>query len=472
MTDSKAVTTNAAPPPTRTQFRPMNELSINDLLADPRVHKAMSDVAPKHLTADRMLRVMIQALRKTPKLGECSPLSLMGAMISCAALGLEPNTPLQMAHLIPFEKRGKRDGKWVTLETNVNLIIGYPGLIDLARRTGTLVSIHADVVYEGDEFSYEYGSNMHLRHVPSGVAADLAKRRPTHAYAHAKLSDGEAFEVLPYPLVLKIRDATQAYQQAMRGKADNERNPNDHRNWASTPWIAYEHEMACKTMVRRLAKWLPKSIEFSTATMMDSMADRGMIDFSKIAHDPALAFDPEAAIDTGHVQVLTEDQIIAGEADKAKVVEQKPPAEKKPETAKVEEKPEAKARTAAPKKKVETPPPPVQQADDMPMGEDPPPPGSDDAGEIPASLRRAPEPKPEPPKPKEPTRQEILRATGEELEGWLADQYDDVDKAQNVDDVEALKDHVTNEIGDDHELFGDFAAYCSKRQQVLRGGRR
>lgn len=284
-TSSTAVAT-AVRRPQPTDFKPLQDLTVSQLLEDPRVMKAMAESAPKHLSPQRLLRVMAQALRKTPKLAQCHPLSLLGAMISCATLGLEPNTPLGHAYLIPFEKRKKVGTQWVTDSVEVNLIIGYQGLIDLSRRTGNLVSIHADVVYEGDEFSFEYGSHMHLRHVPTGSREG---RNPIYAYAHAKLDDGEAFEVLPYAEVLKVRDNTQAYKQAMVGKSRGD------KNWGTTPWVAYEHEMACKTLVRRVSKWLPKSIEFATAVQMDSMAERGMIDFQAIAAQPALAHDPEAA---------------------------------------------------------------------------------------------------------------------------------------------------------------------------------
>lgn len=273
--------------PAPTDYKPLQELTVGELLEDPRVMKAMAESAPQHLSPQRLLRVMAQALRKTPNLALCSPLSLLGAMITCASLGLEPNTPLGHCYLIPFAKRAKGPtGRWETVGYEVNLIIGYQGLIDLARRTGSLVSIHADVVYEGDEFSYEYGSNMHLRHVPIGAREG---RKQTHAYAHAKLEDGEAFVAVPYAEVEHTRNNAQAYKEAIRQKAEGD------KRWATAPWIAYEHEMAAKTMVRQLAKWLPKSIEFASAVQMDSLAERGMIDFDRIGRLPHLVQDPEGA---------------------------------------------------------------------------------------------------------------------------------------------------------------------------------
>lgn len=330
--------------PQPNDFRPLQELTVGEMLEDPRVMKAMAESAPQHLSPQRLLRVMAQALRKTPKLALCSPLSLLGAMITCASLGLEPNTPLGHCYLIPFEKREKRGTQWVTAGVEVNLIIGYQGLIDLSRRTGNLVSIHADVVYEGDEFSYEYGSNMHLRHVPNGLSRE--NRKPVSAYAIAKLADGEAFEVLAYPEVMRIRDATQAYKQAMIGKDRGD------RNWASSPWIAYEHEMACKTMVRRVSKWLPKSIEFATAVQMDSLAERGMIDFQAIAAQPMLAHDPDAVTFDQETGEITDKKAEVTQTTTAKPTPPKPPAAKvkeepKPTPAELAAAAEAAAKAAA-----------------------------------------------------------------------------------------------------------------------------
>jgi len=304
--------------PQPSHYLPIQDLNIQQLLEDPRVKTGIAEAAPQHLSPQRLLRVMTQAIRKTPLLAKCSPLSLLGAMITCASLGLEPNTPLGHAYLIPFAKRAKVDGRWQVVGYEINLIIGYQGLIDLARRTGSLVSIHADVVYEGDEFSYEYGSNMHLRHVPIGTREG---RKPTHAYAHAKLEDGEAFVAMPYAEVLRIRDNAQAYKEAMRQKTEND------SRWKTAPWIAYEHEMSSKTMVRQLAKWLPKSIEFASAVQMDSLAERGLINFEAIGETPALAHDPEGAAHEEKTEGAAETKTAAP----AKPQPPKAPAAKAPE---------------------------------------------------------------------------------------------------------------------------------------------
>lgn len=272
--------------PMAADFKPMQELTVAQLFDDPRVMKALAESATKHLPPQRMLRVMTQAVRKVPRLGLCSPVSLFGAMVTCSYLGLEPNTPLNHAYLIPFEKRKKSGSKWESDGFDINLIIGYEGLIDLARRTGLVVNITAQVVHEGDEFDYHYGTGMRLFHKPND---DGSERKRLYAYSYAQLKDGEAFEVRPYNYILRTRDATQAFKKAMEDKASG------YKNWATTPWVAYEEEMASKTMVRRLAKWLPKSVEFASALHLDAMAEKGTLDFAAIGAQPTLVADPEMA---------------------------------------------------------------------------------------------------------------------------------------------------------------------------------
>lgn len=257
---------------------------IIDLLQSPKNMERMKSVIPSHLTADKMIRVSCLAIQKTPKLGLCDPASLLGAIVVCGSLGLEPNTVLGHAYLIPFEKSYKENGQWKK-RTEVNLIVGYKGFVDLARRSGCLVSIHADVVYDGDEFSFEYGSNQHIRHVPKG---ERDENKAKWAYAYAKLTDGEAFEVLPYAEVLKIRNKTQGYHSWMKKDATDRRTDD-------CVWMAYPHEMAAKTMIRRLAKYLPLSTDFVRAAAMDARAETGRLDFSVFDSNPDAVTDIDLA---------------------------------------------------------------------------------------------------------------------------------------------------------------------------------
>jgi recombinase, phage RecT family len=214
----------------------------------------LAAVLPKHVGADRMLKIALGALRTTPKLMQARTDTLLGAIIQCAQLGLEPNTPLGHAYLIPFENRSKGI-------TEVQIVFGYKGLIDLARRSGQIVSIAAHEVREQDHFEYEYGLDEKLVHRPA-----MGERGAVIAfYAVAKLvGGGYAFEVMSRADVEAIRNESQGWKTAVRFKKE-----------ASSPWGAHFVEMGRKTVLRRLFKFLPVSIELATAATLDGKAAVG-----------------------------------------------------------------------------------------------------------------------------------------------------------------------------------------------------
>lgn len=214
----------------------------------------LAAVLPKHVSADRMLKIALGALRTTPKLMQARTDTLLGAIIQCAQLGLEPNTPLGHAYLIPFENRQKG-------VTEVQIVFGYKGLLDLARRSGQIVSIAAHEVREHDHFEYEYGLDEKLVHRPA-----MGERGNVIAfYAVAKLvGGGYAFEVMSRADVEAIRNESQGWKTAVRFKKE-----------ASSPWGAHFVEMGRKTVLRRLFKYLPVSIELATAATLDAKASVG-----------------------------------------------------------------------------------------------------------------------------------------------------------------------------------------------------
>ncbi|MDR9240763.1 recombinase RecT [Burkholderia multivorans] len=218
----------------------------------------LAAVLPRHVSPDRMLKIALGALRTTPKLMECTVESLMGAVVQCSQLGLEPNTPLGHAYLIPFEKKKKVGGEWVTEKVETQIVIGYKGLIDLARRSGQVVSIAAHAVHEHDHFDYAFGLDEKLEHKP----AMSARGRVIAFYAVAKLvGGGHAFEVMSAEQVNEIRDASQNYKFA--------------RDKSKTVWAQHYEEMGRKTVLRRLFKYLPVSIELASAAALDDVGASG-----------------------------------------------------------------------------------------------------------------------------------------------------------------------------------------------------
>jgi recombination protein RecT len=235
--------------------------TIQGLLTDPKFKAQMALAMPKHMTADRLARIALTEIRKTPALAQCNQASFLGAIMQCAQLGLELGGALGHAYLLPY-------GQTATF------ILGYRGMIDLARRSGQMVSLTANVVYENDDFKYQLGLHPDVHHIP----AETERGAMTHVYAVANLKGGGVqFEVMSKYDVDKIRAGSKA------GK--------------SGPWVSYYEEMAKKTVIRRLFKYLPVSIEMSRAVGLDEQADAG------VAQDNPMIIDAEDFVnaDTGEV---------------------------------------------------------------------------------------------------------------------------------------------------------------------------
>lgn len=222
----------------------------------------LAALLPSQMPVERMLKLALGALRTTPKLMECTTESLFGAVVVCAQLGLEPNTPLGHAYLIPFEKRAKRGSEWVTERTDVQVVIGYKGMLDLARRSGQIISISAREVRENDHFEPHYGTEERLEHRP----VLRCRGEVIGFYAVAKLVGGGcAFEFMSREDVDAIRDASQGYKAAETSSKRSGRAPD-------SPWHNNYAEMGRKTVLRRLFKYLPISIEAANAAAIDDRA--------------------------------------------------------------------------------------------------------------------------------------------------------------------------------------------------------
>lgn len=206
-------------------------------------HK-IENVMPKHMSSERLYQLAISAINVTPKLMECPPASLLSCIMKCSALGMEPSAVdgLGRAYILPFY-----NGK--TRRTEATFILGYKGMIDLARRSGEILDISARAVYEGDEFEWEFGLNETLRHRPSPTARHTPDTL-THVYMTCHFKDGGHYiDVMSKQEVDAIRKRSKAADKG--------------------PWVTDYEAMARKTVIRRAFPYLPVSIEAQTAAASD-----------------------------------------------------------------------------------------------------------------------------------------------------------------------------------------------------------
>jgi recombination protein RecT len=211
---------------------------------------AISEALPKSngMSAERLSRITLTTIKQNPKLLECSIESLLGAVLQSAQLGLEPNL-MGSCYFIPFKGQ-------------VSFQIGYRGLIDLACRKGEVTSIVAQEVRRGDKFHYEFGRNETLVHVPAphNQRGDIEY---FYAYAHLK-NGGFTFQVMHVSEIEKIRnDHSMAYQGAQK-----------YNNTANAVWVKHYEAMACKTVIKKLIKYLPISVETQNAIAHDETIRR------------------------------------------------------------------------------------------------------------------------------------------------------------------------------------------------------
>jgi recombination protein RecT len=244
--------TPAATPATRAPQSAAN-VQLNILKSLLEQNKgAVTSRLPKHLASDSFIKVALNTLNKTPKVLECSKESILTAIMEAASLGLEPGGSLGEGYLVPY-------GRICTF------IPGYRGMISLARRSGQIISIEARIVHEKDQFSCCLGLDPELKHVPAWEEGDRGPLRLV--YAVAKLKDGGVqFEIMSLGQIQQVRS---------KSKTGN-----------SGPWVDNFEEMAKKTCIRRLFKYLPVSVEMVRAAELSNAEETGNFE--------ALTIDSEA----------------------------------------------------------------------------------------------------------------------------------------------------------------------------------
>ncbi|MDN8592061.1 recombination protein RecT [Paenibacillus sp. 11B] len=228
-----------------------------------KMESQIAEAMPKHMNIERLSRIALTTIRTNPKLLECSIPSLMAAVMQSAQLGLEPGL-IGHCYIIPYGKEA-------------TFIIGYKGMIDLARRSGNIQSISAHEVYENDFIELTYGLEENLKHIPWFLRKD---EKPTEAgkvvgaYMVAKFNDGGHF--IHYMPISEI----EAHRK--RSKASN-----------NGPWVTDYTEMCKKTVVRSGWKWLPISVEIASAVTQDETTRKDITP----SDEPFIDITPPAGTD-------------------------------------------------------------------------------------------------------------------------------------------------------------------------------
>jgi recombination protein RecT len=277
------------------------------LLENPKVAKGMAAVAGKYLQPDKMLRLCINAVHKTPDLLKCDPKTVLGAMMASAALDLEPNTVQQQAFLIPYARNKKVGDEWVKVY-DCQFQIGARGFRTLAYRSPLIKSLEAEAIRKGDHWKHRVGSQAFLEFEKALTdRGDLIG-----AFSYARLADGlEIACVLPLEEILKIRGRSETYRALLAGiekaRNDQERARADAK-LAETPWVMWLDDMAAKSATKKHAKQLPLDAapQLAVAAGLDDRADAGELNLGALT-DPDLVREVRDGV-TEAPAALTDDR--------------------------------------------------------------------------------------------------------------------------------------------------------------------
>ena len=230
-------------------------MSIADMIKamEPEIKKAL----PQVITPERFTRMALSALNTTPKLAECSQMSFLGALMNAAQLGLEPNTPLGQAYLIPYKNKGRLECQFQ---------IGYKGLIDMVYRNENIQTVQAQCVYENDDFQYELGLDPKLVHKPA--LKDRGNLILVYALWKSK-NGGFGFEVMSKEA---IDNHARRFSQSFGS--------------SYSPWKTNYEEMAKKTVIKKCLKYAPLITDFVMQMNNDeSIKSEINVDMSEVVNE-------------------------------------------------------------------------------------------------------------------------------------------------------------------------------------------
>lgn len=224
-----------------------------------KISGIIQDVLPGRGSVKSFMgRAFIYAQHK-PDILNCNEKSLMNALLCCAQTGLALDPRGNMAHIIPYWSN--KEGCKIA-----NLIIGYQGYIDLMYRCAKVVDVNPQIVYQGDDFDYDLGTNAHIVHRPhwlnlrsdgKGAPVEVAEA----AYCILTFENGmKKFEVMHKYDIERIRDTVKYYD------------PND----AGHMWNKHWRSMWKKTVIRAMVKYVPHAPEMAFTLDMDRRAGEGL----------------------------------------------------------------------------------------------------------------------------------------------------------------------------------------------------
>lgn len=220
-----------------------------------KMKNEINDALPSGKCIERFQKIALTAFNSNQKLQNCEPMTFISAIMHCAQLGLEPNTPLGQAYLIPQNINGL---------DRVQFQIGYKGLLELSYRSGKIKTLYAHEVRENDDFDIDYGLVQKLTHKP--------------------LLAGNRGDIIGYYAVYHLEPSGYSFVFMTKDEVINHSNKYI-KNIEESIWQREFDSMAKKTVIKKLLKYAPLSTEMQRAVIFDESV-KNSIDKDMILIEP------------------------------------------------------------------------------------------------------------------------------------------------------------------------------------------
>lgn len=227
----------------------MNELALSPAkkLSDfmDRYKGQIALALPKHISADRMVRLAMTSFSQNAALQKCDMHSIFASVVIAAQLGLEIGVGGQ-GYLVPY--KGK-----------ATFVPGWQGLVDLVSRAGR-ATVWTGAVYQGDRFDWALGDNPFVKHQPEGDADDW--KHITHVYAIGRVNGSQ------YP-VIEVWTMDRVVRHL------NKYNKVGANHYALKDGGQNMEMYARKVALLQVLKYMPKSVEVMRAMEVAQAVDSG-----------------------------------------------------------------------------------------------------------------------------------------------------------------------------------------------------
>ncbi len=242
-------------------------LAVVDMLTKNK--SKIIEALPDNFKYGRMIKIVSNAIMTTPALAKCTPMSLFMSCVQSACMGIEPNGPLAHGYLVPFNK--KEGNGWIS---QAQFMPSYRGLIELSRRTGSISSVYAEVIRANDLYSIKRGTDNKLEH---------------------EIKIGDRGEPIAYYAVFVDQNGNTDFEVMDLAEIDHIKNKSKAKDFG--PWKTDPVEMSKKTVLKRLLKRAPMSIEdnaLASAVQADHKVSMGENDLEGIIDIEGMEIPPDA----------------------------------------------------------------------------------------------------------------------------------------------------------------------------------